>query len=376
MMTVPPVIRFLLLSLVFLASAATAFPAAPDDDLPEPVQVGKGSYATRPPRDQAARPGVRGKEGWGDLSQVFTHMKLWVPEDYHGPVPSTDWWTTLVSRQWSGQLWSYPAMVKAEPTGVSIHYPKTWKLIDNSKKMILDSASELFVRGKGFVPESKLAESWSDWLVTFRLPQSAGVWMKATIGHGLPCTWIETSGVDLRVDVEKPSWFTATGAAQTLPATGTVIGVESDGDCYGIFAPAGTKFSMDGASLAIQFAGAQKWISVALLPARTDLAFYAKYAPVVPRSTKVAWDYSPEKGELATTWTLQTENLAGGADLDVVQGWIPHHYDTAHGVKPEFAFNHLTYATPRGLMKCAVGRTFKITYPFRGFCRNCPRPQS
>ncbi len=72
------------------------------------------------------------------------------------------------------------------------------------------------------------------------------------------------------------------------------------------------------------------------------MALYAKYAPVVPRSTKVSWDYSPEKGELVTTWTLQTENLAGGSDLDVMQGWIPHHYDTAHGVKPEFAFNDLT----------------------------------
>ncbi|MBE7212049.1 MAG: discoidin domain-containing protein [Gluconacetobacter diazotrophicus] len=94
----------------------------------------------------------------------------------------------------------------------------------------------------------------------------------------------------------------------------------------------------------------------------------------MPRSTKVAWDYSPEKGELATTWTLQTENLAGAPDLDVVQGWIPHHYDTAHGVRPEFAFNNLTYATPRGLMKCAVGRTFRIVYPFRGLLPELPAP--
>ena len=220
-------------------------------------------------------------------------MKLWVPDDYHGPVPSTDWWTTLVSRQWSGQLWAYPAMVKAEPTGIAINYPKTWKLVDNSKKMILDSASQLLVHGKGFVPESKIAESWSDWLVSFRESQSSQVWMKATIGHGLPCTWIETSGVDLRIDVEKPTWFAASGVPVAFPAAGTALGVESKGDCYGIFAPAGTRFSMDGTSLAVQFSGAQKWISIALLPARKDLGFYAKYAPVVPRSTKVTWDYSP-----------------------------------------------------------------------------------
>lgn len=368
--------KFLLPPLLFAVAAICQLSAAaPDDnDLPVPIPVGKGSYASRPPRDQAARPGVKGKEGWGDLSQVFTHMKLWVPENYHGPVPSTDWWTTLVSRPWSGQLWSYPAMVKAQPDGIAIAFPKTWKLADNAKKMILEPASHLLVRGKGFVPESKFAETWSDWLVTFREQQSPQSWMKVTIGHGLPCTWIETSGVDLRIDVEKAIFFAVNGAPQTLPLAGTVIGVESNGDCYGIYAPAGTRFSLDGASLVIQFAGAQKWISVALLPTRRELAFYTKYAPVVPRSTKVAWDYSPEKGELATTWTLQTENLAGAPDLDVVQGWIPHHYDTAHGVRPEFAFNNLTYATPRGVMKCAVGRTFKITYPFRGLLPELPAP--
>ncbi len=362
----------LLLSVVCALSGHAA--TASDDDLPVPVPVGAGSYASRPPRDQAARPGVKGKEGWGDLSQVFTHMKLWVPDDYHGPVPSTDWWTSLVTRQWSGQLWSYPSMVQAGPDGVAIHYPKTWKLAANARTMTLDAASRLLVHGKGFVPEAAVAESWSDWLVSFRLPQSPGVWMKATIGHGLPCTWIETSGVDLRIDVENPAWFSVLGTPVALPAAGAALGVESKGDCYGIYAPAGTRFSMDGGSLAIQFTGAQKWISVALLPARSDLALYARYAPVVPRSTKVAWDYSPEKGELVTTWTLQTENLAGGPELDVVQGWIPHHYDTAHGVRPDFAFNNLTYATPRGLMKCATGRSFKITYPFRGLLPELPAP--
>ncbi len=362
------------LTLVLVAGVLPCLHAATDDDLPMPVQAGKGSYATRPPRDQAARPGVKGKEGWGDLSQVFTHMKLWVPDDYKGPVPSTDWWTSLVTKQWSGQLWSYPAMVQAEPTGLAISYPKTWKLSENKRTMMMQSASKLLVHGKGFVPEAALADTWSDWLISIRIPQSSQIWMKATIGHGLPCTWIETSGVDLRIDLEKPNWFSTTGATVALPATGNSIGVESNGDCYGIFAPAGTRFTMDGTSLAIQFAGAQKWISIALLPARKDMALYAKYAPVVPRSTKVSWDYSPEKGELATTWTLQTENLAGGSDLDVIQGWIPHHYDTAHGVKPDFAFNDLTYATPRGLMKCAIGKSFKITYPFRGLLPELPAP--
>ena len=376
-------LRFFLASvLLSLASSCVAAPGepisativAPADDLPRAVAVGKGSYATRPPRDQAARPGVQGQEGWGDLSQVFTHMKLWVTDDNKGPIPSTDWWTSLVTRQWSGQMWAYPAMIEAQPNGVSIAYPKTWDLAGNKKTMTMKSASRLLVRGKNFKPDGAYAEKWSDWLVSFRMPQSPDVYLKATMGHGLPCTWIESKGVDLRVDVANPTFFGADGAA-TLPATTTALGVESQGDAYGIFAPAGTKFSLDGGALAVEFSGEQKWISVALLPSRGDLATFAPYAPVVPRATKVTWNYAPEKGEIATKWDLQTENLAGGAERDVIQGWIPHHYDTAKGTKLDFQFNGLTYATSRGQMRCAVGRSFDISYPFRGLLPELPAPE-
>ena len=155
-------------------------------------------------------------------------------------------------------------------------------------------------------------------------------------------------------DHSSPAYFSS---APSFPSRR--FRVETNGDCYGVYALAGHAVSADGASLAAQFTGTQKWISVALLPTRQDLAFFARYAPVVPRSTTVVWDYSPEKGELVTTWTLRTENLADASDLDVVQGWISHHYDTAHGVRPRFAFNGLTYATPCGLLRCAVGHTLK-----------------
>ena len=152
-----------------LVLSASPLCASLDDDLPVPVPVGTGSYASRPPRDQAARPGVKGEAGWGDLSQVFTHMKLWVPDDYRGPLPSTDWWTSLVTRRWSGQLWAYPSMIEAVPMGVAIHYPKAWKLSGDKRTMEMTSAGRLLVRGKDFAPEAAIAESWSDWPVSFYL---------------------------------------------------------------------------------------------------------------------------------------------------------------------------------------------------------------
>ena len=55
---------------------------------------------------------------------------------------------------------------------------------------------------------------------------------------------------------------------------------------------------------------------------------------------------------------LITENLKGESNLDVIQGFIPHHYRTTD-LGFEFT-ESLNYNTPRGLMKSAKGNNFSI----------------
>ncbi|MBN8524801.1 MAG: discoidin domain-containing protein, partial [Planctomycetes bacterium] len=110
------------------------------------------------------------------------------------------------------------------------------------------------------------------------------------------------------------------------------------------------------------------------LPARGDLDRFAAYAPVVPRTTTVTWDYRPARGEVDTTWTVAAEDLDGKGRGDVLQGWIPHHYQAP--AKPDFAADGARYATPRGEMRLAAGRRFRIALPFTGLLPEYPAPEA
>ncbi len=218
--------------------------------------------------------------------------------------------------------------------------------------------------------------------MTFRMAQSEQQWMRVTIGHGLPCTWFETAGIELRIDADNAQCFGDAGSAVALPLTGDHLGLElmkragdQSGDCYGLFAPAGTTFSRDGGSIAVAFAGGQqRWLVVGVMPKRQHLATFATHAPAIPRDSRIDWDYQPAQGRVATSWTLTTENLAGGTMHDVIQGFIPHHYHTAHGTTNDFTTNDMAYATPRGELRCAVGRKFGIAWPFTGLLPELPAP--
>lgn len=63
-----------------------------------------------------------------------------------------------------------------------------------------------------------------------------------------------------------------------------------------------------------------------MLPAADAADFYARYASVVPRNTTVDWRYDERSGMMTSIWSIVTENLDGGAERNVLQGFLPHHY--------------------------------------------------
>jgi hypothetical protein len=299
-------------------------------------------------------------------------MRLNLTPGDHGAIPSTDWWTNLLTKEWGGELWAYPLMLRPDRQGLVVSAPRRWEL--HGKEARLVPQHRLLLRGAGFRPQPPQVERWSDWLVTWRLAASKAAWMRITMGHGLPCTWIETAGLDPRLDLPEAAVFGDSGTELSLPATGDHLGLETGDDRFGIFAPTGTVFSRDGESLAVRFSGTQRWLAIGTLTKRADLALFARYAPAVPRETKVEWNYHPEQGRVATTWTGTTDNLAGGSGHDVIQGWLPHHYQTDTRAALDFSTNDLTYPTPRGELRCAIGQRFGITWPFTGLVPELPAP--
>lgn len=136
-------------------------------------------------------------------------------------------------------------------------------------------------------------------------------------------------------------------------------------DVYGIYLPPQTEVVIKDGIVRLRYNGDRTFVVVGVLPSASEFTPYKDYAYSVPRDTRVDWDYNEGAGKVHTTWTVVADNLLGGDDAPVLQGFIPHHYrDT--GNPCTLPFTGQSYLTPRGKMKMAAGNTFYIDYNFYG----------
>lgn len=320
-----------------------------------PIPVGRGSYAEYTPLSKSLS-----SEHSGDKSRVMETKELFVREGNGEPIPTNDWWTDLLNTRYSGNLWAYPQVVNAEDYGIYIAYPKQWT--DDGCEMKWDT--QLEVMGSKFFPESAIAERWHDWGLEMKMAQGEKE-MLVTLAHGIPFTWIETKNLVPQLRVKKANFYNASGEEVILPVTTDKLVIQLGADAYGIYVPEETRFELnkDGEIVTVGFNGSKQFMSVAVLPAKEELDAFASYAYVVPRSTDIAWNYDEKTGKVRTNFKVTTENLNGGPEHDVLQGFIPHHYKRS---ALDFNFTDYTYATPRGKMQMAAGRNFSVTYDFKG----------
>lgn len=344
----------------------------------EAVKAGRGSYAAFPPTYKSKTPDHGGFQATMiESKELFLDESVKLPDGSRRPIPTNDWWTDLLNNRFSeamGAFWSYPAMLRTQPQGVVVNYPSYW--YENGTEV--KSRSSLTVGARNFVADKAIAADWHDWDVEMRLPDRAGESMTATAVHGTPFTWIEyTDNLTPTVSMSaQPTFFDASGNTLAAPgANGRRLGVRVGDDLYGLYLPAGSKPAMvDGQLVIDQAASAKRYIVVGLLKEASDLDDFAPYATSIPRSTKVEWTYDEASATVKTNWTVNAENLDGGAKAPVMQGFLPHAYK--HAVARDFAFDGPDYLSPRGTLKMATadnGR-FSYSYRFNGVLPYFPAP--
>ena len=341
------------------------------------VKVGKGSYASYTPLNMCySEDHAPDAYGWkGDKSRYMQTRKLYITERENQPIPTNDWWTNLMTEQYSGHLWSYPQMLQAQSTGLDIQQPSFW-IADGTE---MKSNTILTVGGDKFMPASAVAEHWHDWNVAFSMKDGADKEMYVTMAHGVPLTWIETKGFRPTLQLAKSGWtdtdyqdsdtryYDASLREITSDAKTDRLIMERGGDLYGVYLPKGSSVLLSGNSLTVNYPSSTTgYVVVAMLHKAEDLAALAEYAPNVPRDTRVDWKYEAAQGKMATIWHVDAENLATGErGGKVVQGFLPHQWrDT--GFDASLPFTGQEYATPHGKLRMAAGNDFEIDYKFYG----------
>lgn len=342
-----------------IAALGLAYPGVSQTIVP----VGSGSVASAPPTYKAkTTPGGAGFNATAMLSRkIYADEMPAVNDgmfDVPGrPIPTNDWWTDIINNQFSGALWSYPAMLRTSVDGVDVNYPTYWA--DHGKE--IKSKTFLTIGASRFRASATIAKDWHDWDVVFRMPSATGDGeMTVTAVHGSPFTWFEYTG-GIRPEVRFSATPTLFGTA--LGQTGVKVG----DDLYGIYFPAGATpmLNADGKMI---FDGDVPWVVVALLRSEDELTAFSRYATSIPRETRVSWKYDEPTARVVTEWQVTADNLRGGASSPVLQGFLPHAYKYAlTGASLNF-IDDKGFMTPRGTMKLAASDAgdFAYSYQFSG----------
>jgi len=359
--TLPLVFAVLFAGGAFLEVRADDAPAAtpPATADSQPVPAGKGSYASSPPGSDK------------HVQDMLTRPLYIDPSQAGKPIPTNHWWSYLINKPTTkshGKLWAYPLTVQMDAAGATVFYPTEW----NKRGNDMETGPGISVTGDGFAPKDATALNWSDWSLAIRYRQDDDHLMDVTLGRGMPYAWFEFKGVQPRIALDASATLQdAKGQPLQLPANTNRLIVSQGNRLFAIFAPDGSTFAGDATHLTVTTAqGSTPFLVVAALPSLDQLELLTSCAYALPRKTIFNSTYDPVKGEVETTWKIETTALQG-TNKDVLQGWLPHHYRTT---KQDLKFAHVEYATVRGRLRCTVGNDFSIAWPFNGIPPMLPAP--
>lgn len=313
-----------------------------------PVPAGSGSYASFPPPQAGA-----GVDSFERLS------RLDVRPGERRAIPTNDWWTDVLVSAFAGDLWAHPLVADPDERGVRVWFPTEPADDGNGMKR----GDPIRIAGAGFAPTRDLAWDWGDWHVVVRL-EDGDKHLDMTLLRGSPVVWFEVSGFSPRLELP----------AGMVPrsSTGTVLGGEKvatdrlvlvkESKAIGVQLPEGATVSFSAGILSLDLPPEGGWLSLASLPAATDLDAWREWAVVVPRSSVVSWRRKAP-ATMRVEYAISGQDLSGKGGTNLLQAFPPHAWRDASSAP---AWRKEAWRSPRGLLKAALGRSFVFEYASAG----------
>ncbi|SIM84371.1 glycosyl hydrolase [Micromonospora cremea] len=328
----------------------------------EAAPVGAGSYTTTP-----VGPLPTGCDSMSNNPRQFATANA--PA---GAVPTNDWWSSLLWKRtdcaFSEPLHAHPLSYDTFTDGLGFSANSTPAISGTSTgvgEYHYPYVQDIRVGVAGLDAPQVKVDGWTDWTVSPHWSDAART-MRATIGHGLPFAYFQTTGGDAVIS--------ATGTADVWSNSGATVGFRVNGHDYVGYAPSGATWTVSGGRISSTLAG-RGYLSVALLPPstsaaeRADLATtYGRYAHAHVTGTTVSYAYNPPTSALTTTYAFTTTAREGTATQTVVSLY-PHQWKSLTGSTPITP----TYPSARGRMKVLTGvNQFRTAMKFQGVLPELP----
>lgn len=316
-------------------------------------QVGAGSIATVKPEAAGAPP-----------------RTIYAADGLSGPYPSNDWWTTLLWRPLSENLWVHPLAARVTETGLDVTYPDKWTVgdapftggerTDDFAELVAspDASTgpidpDLTLSHPG-VADGVPAEvvDYGDWSVTYRRTDGEAR-VDVTLAQGSPFVYYETAGDGIEVDFG--------GDVSVWHERDHVLGLSIDGHHYGLFAPPGASWNDDDGTVSSALDG-EGYASVAVLPEASPkvLNAYRRRAYAFVTDTTVAWEYDADRSAVVTDYEFELDAKHGRGD-ETLTALYPH-----QAKRTTDDLTDWSYVSPRGEMAVRAGSGFRTELPYRG----------
>lgn len=325
----------------------------PTEVFTQNVTLGSGSYTTNfPGVDEANRNSY--PPGSPQLSG----------EALGKPVPTNDWWSSLLQNNHVGNLFNYPLALRTVNEGLVVNFvvPSSGP---NGSSQPMDDGQPILVGVNNLNASRTTVADYSDWTVSMNWSSGSSNF-EATAGIAMPFIYFNKASSDVaKVIVNEGN--------VEISNEMLVISNSRQGSDYAIYAPVGSTWTKSGTTYTSTLNGKNYW-SIAYLPPAASTVnsvanAYKKYAYVFPEDTRAEWEYNETTGKLTTTFSVNT-TVKEGLETEVLLGLLPHQWGNL--ASNSTAPTGDAYASIRGEIKTLVGNTFKVENTFRGILPTLP----
>ncbi len=342
------------------------------EPLPEPQTIadGQGSYL----RD--------------DLTLAHPREPKYITDNIQGPVPSNDWWTSVLYKRLSDGIAGLPLMYQYYDTGLGFYYAsKLFTATNNGGMDTKCNNMDLYISTSSIVntPAAKL-DGYGDYSADIVFSDDDTPKMKSTLVKGSPYIYntftdpdsVEVSGTSIvglfddnnnPILTEDGDRITADHIGIEVTNTNTAPVTETLTHAYGIFVPEGTVFTRMGSKIKISLGSGQNYMTVGLLSGRADLNYVYQHAYAFVTNTSVSYYYEEAASDVTTTYTDTIDLKRTGFSSSPLMALFPTQWKYT-----DAKLTNLSYTSARGTMKVFEGNSFTVAVKFYGITPSFGEP--
>ncbi len=330
--------------------------------VPETIGDGQGSYLT------------------DAITLAQPREPKYVTSNINGPIPSNDWWTSVIYKRLSDGMPGLPLLYQYYDTGLGFYYAsKLFTAVNDGGMDTKCNNMDLYISTSSIVktPTAKL-DGYGDYSADIVFSDDDTPKMKTTLIKGSPYIYntftdpasVEISGtsiVGMFDDNNKPiltkdgDTLTADHIGIEVTNTDTAPVTDVLTHYYGVFVPEGSVFTRVGSKLKIKLGSGQNYMSVGLLPKRADLGYAYLHAYAFVTDTTVSYQYNESTAAVETTYTDTIDLKRAGFSESPLMALFPTQWKNTNA-----GLTNLTYTSARGTMKVLEGSSFTSTIKFYG----------